>query len=146
LLAREAEHQALVARLDTLAGYVRQFWDAVEDGLTRIENSELEVGDGRVYVVEVGPRQLVVRVLGENRHIDRAELPDDLALAIADRWFDHRSPTTKVFKGAFMAVSPNYSNDGVRRLWSQAAREGVDLGDLMLVLDDSYDLVATSDR
>ena len=135
-LGTTPELEAMVERLDTLHQYVHGYWMAVEDGMVDIENTELVVGGNRMFVVELTPDRIVLRVEGRNRRFDRNELPTKLAMALADRWFDQNASSTKVFKGAFMAVTPGYSEQQVRQLWQQAEREGTDLGDLTQVLDD----------
>jgi hypothetical protein len=134
--AKTPELEAMVERLDTLHQYVHGFWMAVEDGTKDLENTELVVDGNRMFVVELNPQEIVLRVEGRNRRLDRNNLPAKLAVAIADRWFDQKASSTKVFKGAFMAVTPGYSQQQVRQLWRRAEREGADLGDLMKVLDD----------
>ena len=87
-LARTPELADLVARLASLDHYVREFWDAVEEGLRTLEGTELEIGDNRAFVVEVKPDVLLLRANGRNRGYPRGELPPHLALAIADRWLN----------------------------------------------------------
>ena len=67
------------------------------------------------------------------------ELPPRLSTALADHWFD--SASSKVFRGAMMAVTDSYDKEEVRNLWRAAEASGeVQLGDLEIVLDDEYDL------
>ena len=135
-IAQTSRYDEMVERLDTLYQYVQEFYNAVEDGFTQIEDTELIVDGRRVYVVEVTDEHLVIRDRGKNKRHARADLSDELLVAIADRWFDQGAASTRVFKGAYMAVSAEYSDDDARRMWDQARREGVDLSDLMLVLED----------
>ena len=131
-----AKEEAMVDRFAMLQDYVSEFWKAVDDGTEFVEGTELTLKQTTVFVVEVNPRTIVLRVLGKNRRIDRGQIPSGLALALADRWFNQRAVSTKVFKGAYMAVTPRYEVATVKQMWSDAASEGVDLGDLMEVLDD----------
>ena len=137
--------EGLLERLATLHDYVVQYHQAIEEGLQGIEGQELTLNETIVYVVEVNDSTIVLRMLGRNRRLDRNKLPTGFAMAIADRWFDQKAASTKVFKGAFMAVNSRFSDDDVRAIWSKAAAEGVDLGDLMLVLDDRKALQSTTD-
>ena len=85
----------------------------------------LDVGHGHwLYVEEVGARD---------------GMPAGLAMSIANRWFND-DPTNLVVKGAFLLVDPKGRPDETRRLWSQAKAAGEDIDELMLVLDDKYDL------
>ena len=137
--------EGLLERLATLHDYVVQYHQAIEEGLQGIEGQELTLNETIVYVVEVNDSTIVLRMLGRNRRLDRNKLPTGFAMAIADRWFDQKAASTKVFKGAFMAVNSRFSDDDVRAIWSKAAAEGADLGDLMLVLDDRKALQSTAD-
>jgi hypothetical protein len=136
LVGEIAPHAERVARLATLADYVDQFWQAVDEEITRIEGTELVLDRTRVFVVAVRDQEIVLRAAGKNRTFSRDKLPSSVALAIARRWFDSDAPTTRVFLGAMMAVSTRFSHDQVRREWQAAADSGTDLGDLPLVLDD----------
>ncbi len=135
-LAKTSELEARVARLDSLRQYVQGFWQSVEDGMVDLENTELVMNDQRMFVVQLTPEQIILRIEGQNRRFSRNSLPANLVMAIADRWFDQNASSTKVFKGAFMAVTPGFSQQEVRQLWQRAQQEGADLGDLMLVLND----------
>ena len=137
--------EGLLERLATLHEYIVQYHQAIEDGLQGLQGQELTLNETIVYVVDVNDSTIVLRMLGRNRRLDRNKLPTGFAMAIADRWFDQKAASTKVFKGAFMVVNPRFSDDDVRAIWSKAAAEGVDLGDLMLVLDDRKALQSTAD-
>jgi len=144
-LAQLPEHKGLVERLDKLREYVGEFWNAVRDALEALEpGQELTIGNTIVAVVEVTPERLVLRVAGQNRRYRLEELPSGLAIVLADRWFDASAPSTKVFKGAFMAVDRSYTPADARRLWDEAQRAGVPLDDLLPVLDDQYELASSA--
>jgi len=138
-LAKLPEHRGKVERLKLLADYVQQFWDAYHDGLKGLQaGHELVIGNARIAVVEVGPESLVLRSRGENRRLAVGDLPPTAVMAIADRWFDQRVASTKVFKGAYMAVDPQGSRSAAQRLWEEARLGGADVTDLMQVLSDKY--------
>ena len=63
-----------------------------------------------------------------------------MQVALADSWFDERAPSTKVFRGAMMAVTPEFGVEQAREMWRDARLGGAELNDLELVLDDDYDL------
>lgn len=129
-------------RLLVLADYVEQYWQALDDGLAKLQaGTEFVVAGTRMIVVENNADQLIVRSNGQNRNLPRNNLPLDVELAIADGWFKGNAASTKVFRGAMMAVTPGFEPDEVRELWRQASEEGVDIGDLEQVLDDDYHLI-----
>ena len=144
-LARLPEHQAMVARLKEIAGYVRQFRRAVEAAAHSFEAAEsFTVGNStRVAVVEVLPDKIILRHTGQNKVYPYAELPPGLAVAIADHKFDGMDPMSRVIKGAFYAVSKGDQvalRQKAKTWWEEAQLGGVDLTHLMPFLTESYDL------
>jgi hypothetical protein len=129
-----------VARMSTLADYVRQFWLGVESGIRRVEGTELTLGEKQVFIVEATPQALVIRAEGRNRTIPRDQLPPEIVLAIADRWFDPQAVSTQVFRGAYMAVDSRFAPGEVRRIWQDAIEDGADLDGMMPLLDDRESL------
>ena len=114
-----------------------------EKGLAQLSaGDEFQVKSTRVIVVHKDDNIIVLRVNGKNVQYSVGNLPIGLAIAMADRWFDASAASTKIFKGAMMAVDPNFQIEDARRLWREAVSDGgVELHDLPRVLDDSYDLV-----
>lgn len=141
-LARRADDQAKWARLAKLTQHVASYWQAAADQLRRLEaGHEIELAGQRVMVVEVDARRLILRAAGRNHEYQVDDLPSGLAVALADRWFDPNAASTKVFRGAMMAVSSEFDRADAKRVWREAAASGsIDLGDLELVLDDDYQL------
>jgi len=140
-LAKTPAHKEMVQRLKTLSNYVNQFWNAFNEGLRGLESgNELVVGNKRVSIVSVTPETLTYRISGGNRTQRVDELSPEAVLVIADHWFDQTAATTNVFKGAYLAVHPGGKIEEARRLWRQAQLRGADIGSLMPVLDDSYNL------
>ena len=92
-------------------------------------------------VVENNARHLILRVAGRNKTYPIDSLPVELATELADRWFEANAASTKIFRGAMMAVTPGFDKSEARQLWRAARLSGnVDIGDLELVLDDDYQL------
>ena len=129
---------AKVDRLKMLSDYVAEFWSAFKESLADLEGVELSVGDEQVLVVSADDSRIVIRERGKNRVYSIDSLPPNLVLIIADRRFNQDAPSTKVFKGAYMALEPTFGKERALQLWRSAASEGVDIGDLELVLDDQY--------
>lgn len=145
-LAKLPEHQAKVERMKLVAGYVKQFWDAVVEGVKKLDAlDELKYSPTAiVVVVEASPDMLVYKVSGVTQRFPPRQLPDGLARLIADRVLAPNDPATRVVKGALYAVnadkSPEYRSEA-QELWEEAALIGADTKELLLFLDDTYDLV-----
>jgi hypothetical protein len=145
-LARSEDHKAKVSRLMMLGEYVKQF-DRQLKSLLADENfdagAELVIGKStRVVVVERNPSMIVIRINGMNKTYSVANLPDGLALALMDKRLNESDPVRHVVKGAYFAaakVQTDETRQKAKDLWEQATKEGVDVGDLALVLTDSYD-------
>lgn len=127
-----------IERLRVLCDYVEEFWAAFDESLADLEGVELDVDGQQTLVVSVSEAQIVFRQLGENVRYSTEALPAKLVLAIADRRFAAEAASSSVFRGAFMAVEPKFGKERARQLWRSASAAGVDIGDLEMVLDDSY--------
>jgi hypothetical protein len=135
-LAQLPEHVQAVARLKVLHHYVQQFWDGVDVGMTRLEAGvDLRVRSQIAAVVAVTPRQLVIRVAGQNRRFALDDLPPELLLAVAQLWFERDDAVTKVILGAFLAVDPQGDVNLARRMWLEAQSAGIDVRPLLEFLD-----------
>ncbi|MCO6456759.1 MAG: hypothetical protein J5I93_15780 [Pirellulaceae bacterium] len=145
-LARQPDHVAKLERLKLLAQYVEGFWDAVSQAVAGLEGTdEFTVGSTVVVVVEATPEKLVIKANGVRREYPVRQLPPGLAVAIADQWFDKTKPENLVFKGAYVAVMRNAKEDDLakgRDWWQQAQAAGIDLSDLLPVLEDTYEFTA----
>jgi hypothetical protein len=146
-LATLPEHRAKVDRLEKLVGYTQQFWQAFQEGLQGVRaTEEIVIDDSRVNVVEINPQRIVLRGAGQTKSYPMTDLPSKLVVAIADRWFDQNDPASKVMKGAYYATGPDANPTEARRLWDEARRAGVEVGNLAEVLNDSYDLTRDLNR
>jgi len=145
-LARSADQKAKASRLMMLGEYVKQF-DRQLKSLLADENfdagSELVIGKStRVVVVERNPSMIIIRINGMNKTYSLANLPEGLAIALIDKRLIQTDPARHVVKGAYYAsakVQTDETKQKAKDLWEQATREGLDIGDLPLVLTDSYD-------
>jgi hypothetical protein len=143
-LAKLPEHQAKVGRLKILAAYVRQFRKAVEDSVKELEAGEtFMVGSSTVVaIVETFPDKIIIRSAGANKTYLCQDLPPGLAVALAELRLDSADPVTRILKGAFVAVDKRSDSEDLEKAktwWDEARLGGADIGDLPLVLSDSYD-------
>lgn len=144
LLPQRSADRAKYDRLVMLADYVDSYWQATEDALDKLGGgSEIIASGKRMIVVEINQEQLVVRVDGRNTTLQSDNLPLALEISLADSWFDDTAASSKVFRGAMMAVTPEFGADEARELWRQARNAGADINDIEKVLDDNYDLAGS---
>lgn len=144
-LPKLPEHRAKVERLDLLVRYTRQFRSALLESINNLEaGSGIKVGtDEVVAVVSATSERITLRVRGLNRTYALNDLPAGLAVAIADTWLDQNDPVSLASKAAFVASLKDASDDQLakaREWFQEAAKQGVNIGDLAKVIDDIYDL------
>ena len=136
LAGTNAEHLSQIDSVDVLRDYSQQFWEAFNDGFSTLEDSEIVVDGERMYVVQCDEEKIVLRRQGKNIRIARDSLSSKMTLLIASRGFDDQAPSTKVFKGVFMLMSPDFTDEQVRSIWQEAEGEGVDVSVLLPLLKD----------
>jgi hypothetical protein len=135
-LAATAEQSTLVARLEMLFNYVEGFWRAVVKSLAGLQATDvIPIGNTEVAVVEVDEESITIRAAGRNLPYTLGNMPHELALLLAERWFDRAVPANKIYLGAFLAVEPKADKRQARRLWEEATQGGADAGELIPLLD-----------
>ena len=78
--------EAETVRLQALLNCLVRFWDAVRDGMARLEIAEeIVLDDSRVIAVNATANERTVRADGENRTYRTQFPPVDLALAMVER-------------------------------------------------------------
>ncbi|QDU94225.1 hypothetical protein [Lignipirellula cremea] len=144
-------HQEKSDRLESLVGLSRQFWEAVTSELARLKGGdELQIGDTFVSIVEAEPDHLTIRTAGRNQRYATRDIPAGLARVLAERFLNQQDPQNVAVIGAIYAVESNTDDPAKRReyagkarqYWKQAESGGAKLGDLVKVLDDTYDRLA----
>ncbi len=145
LLAGLSEHRAMTARLKEVAGYVKQFHDALALAMQDFQvGDEIMVGSSTVViVVETGADKIVVRIAAKNVTYRLTDLPVGLALAIVDYRLSADDPVNSVIRGAYLAVDKHHAPgtlDKAKRLWEEALAKGVEIGHLVPFLTDDYQL------
>ena len=130
--------RARLARMTTLTSYVASYWGAAQKRLATFKaGNEAVIGDKRVMVVEKSATQLIIRSAGRNQTIDLTALTQGQTERLADGWLDENAPSTKIFRGAMMAVTPGHDATECLTLWREAEASGeIKLHDLTLVLDE----------
>jgi hypothetical protein len=144
-LPKLPEHQGKVERLDLLAQYAQQFRTALKESINNLEaGSEIKVGTDEVIAfVSATLERITIRTRGVSRTYAINDLPPGLAVPIADTWLDQNDPVSLVSKAAYVASLKDASDDQLakaREWFQEAAKRGVDIGDLAKVIDDTYEL------
>lgn len=134
LAGASIEQQIHVEGVDVLLDYAQQFWEAFDEGYSTLEGNEIQVEGERMYIVACDENQIVIRRRGKNETLRRESLSSRMTMLIAERGFDNSAPSTKVFKGVFMLISPDYTDEQVRSLWQEAADAGTDVSNLLPLL------------
>ena len=138
--ARLPHHREDVARLQRLHYYVTQFWEAVRQGLGRLDGGmEMPVKDLVVIVVEASEERLTLRANGKNRTFLVNELPGKLAMVMADQWFHQEAASTPLIKGAFMAVDPDFEKGSALEMIRSTPTRNQDVLDVIQAVADTYD-------
>jgi len=150
-LAKLPEHQALVARLKEVCGYVKQFRNAVDQALKALQpGAEIKVGTSTmVIVVSVSPERLTIKRAGGNVTYPIGELPAGLTMALADSWLNANDPVNRVIKGSYFAVAEGDQDthrEKAKKYWEEATTSGVDVKHLLPFLTDKYDLDKQADQ
>ena len=71
------------------------------------------------------------------------QLPAGLTLGIADAWLPKTDPYSQVVKAAHLATQKGAASDQLakaRDLFKAAAKQGAEIGDLVDVVDDKYEV------
>jgi hypothetical protein len=147
-LPKLPEHHAKYERLMLLAGYAKNFQSALQSAIAGLQaGDEIEVGGSTVVgFVSAARGSITLRVTGANRTYALEKLPVGLAVALADRWLDKDDPVSLAVKGAYLASLKETTDERkarARQWLEEASQKGVE-GELHKVLDDRYDLDATS--
>ncbi len=142
-LAESPKHRAAVARLAEIAGYVRQFRDAVAAAVSSMQAAEtFKVPSGtEVAFVEGFADKVTLHAQGQNQTYSFRDLPPALALAIADRKLSPRHPTSAVVKGAYLAVHKQNDSrvqEKAKAFWEDAQAGGAKTAHLMPFFSDNY--------
>ena len=125
-----------VAAMQALAEHVRVFDDAVRRAASTLPAaSEIGLGEQSVaIVVETGPDYIVVRAEGKNRRFRHADMPLGLEVALGVEVMGQDEATGRVYKAAYVLVSPKASAEDKRRAtgWLQEAQSRAPAAQMIL--------------
>lgn len=132
-LAIAPDQQEAVERLDLLYQYYEGFWQAIGNAAATMKpTDEIAVNAStRWIVVEAQPTYITLRGEGQSRRFTIENMPANVALTIAARWFD-KNPKNKLFIGAFYASEGSLAD--AKKMWDEAAKAGVDAKPLLPLL------------
>ncbi len=144
-LAKVPEHQEMTARLKEVASYVKQYRNAVNEGLKTLQpGAEIKVGTSTmVVVVQITPEKLTIRRAGGNVTYALNDLPAGLAMSLAESWLNANDPVNRVIKGSYFAVAEGdveSHREKAKKYWDEAIAAGTDVKHLLPFLTDKYDL------
>jgi hypothetical protein len=144
--AKAPNKKADVQRVQSLAQYVTQFWDAVRAAVQPLESGEqLMIAGITVGVVEVQPDGVVLRQNGQNITHKYRDMRTGLAVGLAERSLQKGDAATELVLGAFKAINPTSSRDEARTHWQTAQQLGAEdqvtelLPELAVVIPDNFD-------
>ena len=123
--ARTPTERTEVERVRKLLESLEAFWDAVHKALGQLESGgKLRVGASMVTVAEARREQLTVRAAGRSSTYGIAELPQELAVALAQQVLPKGQPTTDLHVGSFLAVDVDGDRHEARTRWDRAGADG----------------------
>jgi hypothetical protein len=124
-LASSPTERSEAERVQLLVTSLEAFWKGVEGAMKRLQSGrELEYGGKRVMVVEARPDLLAFREEGRMRLYAPADMPAELAVALAERSLKRQDPNVNLHVGSFLATDPRGDRDEARRRWEQSGELG----------------------
>lgn len=142
-----AEHKQKFERLKSVTDLYGKFWNMVVEGCGKLKGlDEIKFSDTNIIkVVESSEDRIVYRAIGKRFEKEPRELQIGIAMKIAEKEFDEEAPESRLIKGSVYAVEAFKDSDRADRakeLWEEAALLGTNTDELILFLDDDYDLLA----
>ena len=148
-LAKLPEHKAKLARLQQVNENIVAFWSAVEQAADKLAAGEvLKYRDSEIVVVESSRENVILKASGTRIERVPQQLPDGVAILFIDLALPKEDPMTKIIKGSFYAINVGKNEDHAqtaKQFWQEAGLEGAEVEDLLLFLEDDYDLVKDLD-
>ncbi|UUO05173.1 hypothetical protein M4951_17515 [Blastopirellula sp. J2-11] len=129
----EAEFQ----RVDQLAKNLVAFHNAVDSTLEKLQGGEqLQVGTTEFTVASKTSSHLVLRVAGQNRSYELANLPEGLRRALALYGLSGDDAQKKLVEGSFLLFSDIADPGHAMDVWKEAAAQGADISTYIALADE----------
>ena len=123
--ARTSTERAEVQRVGKLLETLDAFWSAVRETLGRLESGhELQLGEATVTVVRASGETLTVRAAGRNSTYGIKDLPQGLAVALAERSLPKDRPAADLAVGSFLAIDLHGDRHNAQTRWERAGTDG----------------------
>lgn len=136
LAATAPELLAEVDRVQLMAQYLKDFWEAAQQHMAKLGATETITVDGEeLSIIEASEEKIILRVAGKRREYTFDKLPPKLAYWLADNWLDKSNPASLVTLGAYHALDAKGDRQKARQFFEEAAAAGFDAGPLLADLD-----------
>ena len=136
LAATAPELLAEIDRVQLMAQYLKDFWEAAQQHMAKLGAAETITVDGEeLSIIEASEEKIILRVAGKRREYTFEKLPPKLAYWLADNWLDKSNPASLATLGAYHALDAKGDRQKARQLFDEAAAAGFDAGPLLAELD-----------
>ncbi|MHC4401782.1 MAG: hypothetical protein ACYTG0_19090 [Planctomycetota bacterium] len=123
--AQSPAERSEAERVERMLQALDLFWHKVREGAAGlVSTQELWINDTPIIVVEAGDGRLTVRVNGMNYTYAVGDVPQKLAVALAELRLAENDPTTDLAVGAFLAIDHRGDRQAARTRWLRAGPEG----------------------
>ena len=141
-----ADHKQKYERLKLVTELYGKFWNKVVEGCGKLKGlDEIKFSETNIIkVVESSEDRIVYRAIGKRFEKGPRELQIGIAMKIAEKEFDDEAPESRLIKGSVYAIeafNDSDRSDRAKELWEEATLLGSNTDELILFLDDEYDLL-----
>lgn len=137
-LKGEPKYDTELNRLELLANYVTQFWQAVDRAgrtMQAGEPRELKIGETIGIFVEYENKTLILKVAGQLRTYPLQTMPHKVALLVAQQELDPNNANNKIIFGTFLLMDAKGDPKLAKQMWDEAARGKADVKFLLPELE-----------
>ena len=143
----QEEYLKVLDSTEKVREFLVGFWEQVVKSANQIPaGQELQVGGKLIGFVEGTEQFVIVRVGGQNRQYDYANLPPGLAMTIAEQGAKEDVPTYRLQKAAFYAVyqelDPTYG-EKAKKFALESEPDGHDPAPITIYVDFPLEVVGT---
>lgn len=143
-VAKLPEHREMIANLESLGQYVKEYWIAVSAGLETLGGgTSIDVGGTTIGIVEADSNKLIVRLAGQNKTYPTPQsIPPGIAKYCAEKGMNLNDPHSRAVLGAIYAVDLDPANRArAPAYFDDAITAGVDAGKAAAALKDKYESI-----